>query len=109
MKLISIPDPGDPENYYVIEPEGGRMKVIYKYQLQTTDEQVINMPVDHKVLHVGGQDKVLTMWVEVEADGPTEDFLIEIMGTGNEYEEENRKHIGSAVCPPFVWHVFIRE
>lgn len=49
------------------------------------------------------------MWAEVEDSDIREDVVIEVMGTGNEYKEANRKFIGSVVMPPFVWHVFIKE
>lgn len=82
------------------------MTRIYKYPLQISDEQMISMPRRSIIRFVGPQDGVLCLWAEVPAD---EDRFVGrtfyIHGTGHTIPQ-GRRYVGSAVMPPFVWHVY---
>lgn len=59
------------------------MKTIYKYKLQTTDEQQILMPEGAEILTVQLQDGEPQLWALVETELPKTKRYIEIFGTGN--------------------------
>lgn len=83
------------------------MSVIYKYTLEMRDVQEIQMPQGGQILHVGEHQGKLCLWVQVDTRIPVESRVFEIVGTGQTmpYLGE-RKHIGTVVCNPMVWHVF---
>ena len=59
------------------------MKTIYKFKLQTTDEQQILMPEGAEILTVQLQDGEPQLWALVDTDQPKTKRYIEIFGTGN--------------------------
>lgn len=59
------------------------MKTIYKYKLQTTDEQQILMPKGAEILTVQLQDGEPQLWALVETNNQPTKRYIEIFGTGN--------------------------
>ena len=89
------------------------MKTIYKYNLDITDSQLIELPIDSEILSVKCQDNFLCMWLLIEVGTiETTSLEIEIFGTGNPIYENNktsRKFVDTVVMPNgLVWHVFIR-
>jgi hypothetical protein len=92
------------------------MKTIWKYPLKTTDDQVVNMPVGAKILHLAVQGETPTLWALVEVD----DFLDEesrvyesrrfrIFGTGHHISTwDNLAYVGSYQLGggALVFHVF---
>lgn len=84
------------------------MRTIWKYELDRTDEQVVRVPMVAEFLHVGCQDGVHpVVWALIDTDRPLEDRLLYIAGTGNPVPEPwEGRYVGSAICGPFVWHVF---
>jgi hypothetical protein len=92
------------------------MKVIWKYPLITSDEQVISIPKDAKILTVQIQDDVPTIWAIVDPLKPKEDKVIIIRGTGLQYQDQDwdgLNYIGSYQYQfyngKFVGHVFVRD
>lgn len=88
-------------------------KTIWKYRLQVTDIQPVNMPEGAEILSVQFQGCLLCLWALVNAARPTTERVIEIFGTGNPVYCDmgiERKFIATAQQPdlPLVWHVFER-
>ena len=84
---------------------------IWKYELQVTDMQPVEMPKGAELLSVANQNGTLCLWAKVDADKERETRHIEIIGTGNPIPQDmgvDRRFIGTAVVNPFVWHVFER-
>lgn len=90
-------------------------RTIWKFELRVTDTQKISMPEGAEILHVTGQninnhlDVVRPMlWARVDPDAPMAKRLIAVCGTGNPCPGPNDgwHYAGTAICPPFVWHVF---
>lgn len=83
------------------------MTTIYKYTLAVRDSQSINTYEGAKFLHVAEQHGRLTVWAQVDTLKPPTQVQILIVGTGNPmWPRDDLQHIGSAICGPFVWHVF---
>ena len=82
------------------------MKTIWKYTLEITDSQGIEMPKYAKILSVGNQHESLCLWVEVEPLMPKEGRRIVIIGTGHDMPSMLIHYIGSVVINQFVWHVY---
>lgn len=87
------------------------MQTIYKYPLEITDKQTIAIHNGAKVLHIGNQHGILTMWAEVDAaeTNPIVYETLYIVGTGNPVPDMARHHLGSAIIDPFVWHVYAED
>lgn len=86
------------------------MTTIWKFTLEITDSQRVEMPVKARVLTVqlqGGQPR---LWAIVNLDEAplTEMRTFEIHGTGNPISDGARTYIATLQQPPFVWHVFER-
>jgi hypothetical protein len=79
---------------------------IWKYELEITDTQIIEVPRAGVILSVANQNNKLCLWAMVEIDRPLEKREIEIIGTGNPIEMKDRHFIGTVLIDPFVWHVF---
>lgn len=98
------------------------MNTIWKFELRETDVQRVRMPAGARLLSVqgqlieewyeGGNARRVTapmLWAQVDTDAPTVERLIAIVGTGNPapaVDDEDSIYVGSAICGPFVWHVF---
>lgn len=80
---------------------------IWKFHLPLDDHVRITMPTGARVLHVGEQGGEMKLWALVDPDAEPEGRHFYIVGTGNPAAHIiNRKHVGTALVPPFVWHVF---
>jgi len=66
------------------------------------------MPKGSKIVLVSNQQGQLCIWAEVDTDQPMETREFDIIGTGNTMSDRERKHIGSALIDPYVWHVYER-
>lgn len=84
------------------------MKEIWKYTLPRSGLSDLRMPADAKVLSVGMQNDVITIWVLVDPFNERIDRHIVVKGTGHPIDEtvENSNFIGTIFDGPFVWHVF---
>lgn len=89
------------------------MKTIYKYNLEITDRQLIEMPINSEILSAKNQGDNLFIWVLVDNETDLKESCeIEIFGTGNPiYENEHtcRQFIETCIMPNgLVWHLFKR-
>lgn len=86
------------------------MKTIYKYQLEITDCQTIDMPLGAKLLCVDHQFGSLFIWAEVDPNHPMIPRQFDIYGTGSLIpemcQEESRVYVGTVQIGGFVWHVY---
>lgn len=86
------------------------MLTIWKFALDITDMQIVNMPKNAEILTVKDQSGVLTLWAIVNPKSELIGRPIEIIGTGNPMQEDiegfMRSFIDTAIMHPFVWHVF---
>lgn len=84
---------------------------IWKFSLEITDAQRIDMPEGAEILTAQFQGEILCLWALVDADKPKQERVIEVFGTGNPIWVDmgvSRKFIATAQMPnmPLVWHVF---
>lgn len=82
------------------------IRTVWKFILTPGQDEILHL-VDPHVVHVGN-DPIggLCMWVEHTPNaglGPRRRFII--IGTGHPRPAAG-VHVGSAVCPPYVWHVY---
>jgi len=87
------------------------MKTIYKYNLEITDRQIVEMPYNSEIIAVKNQGDDLCLWAIVETENevrPT--YEIEIYGTGHPMDKDIfTEFIETCVMPNgLVWHVFKR-
>lgn len=94
------------------------MKRIFKYELQVTDRQEINMPRLADILTVRIQNGKPFIWAIVDAGNPDEKREFEIIPTGapineNLFDEEDkeRNYIGTFEQSGgnLIWHLFELE
>lgn len=86
------------------------MRTIWKFKLQTTDEQKILMPKGSEILTVQIQDGEPCLWAMIEdSNSETEKRYIEVFGTGNPIVSHGpRNYIGTYQLRggELVFHVF---
>ena len=84
------------------------MNTIWKYPLEITDYQEIEMPQGARLLHVGLDPAgVPCVWAEVVTDSrPKKIVPLYVVGTGNPVPFGASEHVGSFNDGPFVWHVY---
>jgi hypothetical protein len=84
------------------------MKTIWKFPLEITDWQIVQMPRDPGHLTVQMQNGQLCLWSIVDTDNSITGHPVIIVGTGNPFPEEAEglPYIGSVQNDGFVWHVF---
>jgi hypothetical protein len=82
-------------------------KTIFKYPINITDYQVLRMPAEAEVNHVGldptGRPCV---WAIVDENSPARNVGISIRGTGHAIPDDGI-FIGTFLKGSHVWHVFI--
>jgi hypothetical protein len=84
------------------------MKAIFKYQLEVTGRQAINMLAGAEILTVQVQHGVLCMWALVDPANDYEKRYIAIYGTGNPVPLYPGRYISTVqqANGSLVWHVF---
>ena len=83
-------------------------KQIWKYSL----ENIIEMPKGAEILTIdiqNGQMFNAQMWVKVDTENEMEKRMFEVIGTGQNFDDTNKKYIGTYQEGPFVWHVFEKD
>lgn len=83
-------------------------KQIWKYSL----ENVIEMPKGAEILTIdiqNGQMFNAQMWVKVDTENEVEKRMFEVIGTGQNFDDTNKKYVGTYQEGPFVWHVFEKD
>jgi len=85
------------------------MKSIWKYNLETTDIQSVEMPLDAELLSVQTQGGEPQLWCLVDMEEPKALRKIRIIGTGNPIEDGfNSKYIDTYQLKDgnFIFHAF---
>lgn len=87
------------------------MKVIYKYPLEITDNQVIELPKDSGVLTVQMQNNQLCLWALVDTEQTQRQQVpVKVFGTGNPVDFTGPwQYVSTVQERIFVWHIFIGE
>jgi hypothetical protein len=87
------------------------MKTVWKYELEITDKQIIQMPTEAEPLYVGWQHKRLCVWMLVDPATLLTQRIVRVVGTGHPvtWEEYDLQYAGTAVDDQlgFVWHVWV--
>lgn len=87
---------------------------IFKYKLQSVVEQIIELPINSKVLCVRYDEEARNIFVWILVDMAESEMIIPmkffIAGTGWDIEEILSKYdlfyLGSVKEDPYVWHIF---
>lgn len=83
---------------------------IWKFPIGIVDLQNLLMPEGAEILTAQVQEGGLFLWALVNPAAPAQRRVIEILGTGFEIADAERKHIATAQMADgsLVWHVFER-
>lgn len=84
------------------------MKTIYKYPLEITDLQEVEIPEGAQILCVKLQKGTLCLWAVVDPAEKLTARRIQILGTGHPIHEPNIEYIGTFLMnnDSLVFHVF---
>ena len=83
------------------------MTKIYKYEIDITDCQTIQLPVGATILCAKMQNSHLCLWADVDPERGTEERFIYVYGTGHEmYYKIPQRYISTVQDREFVWHVY---
>ncbi len=82
------------------------MKTIWKVAISAIHKQSVSLPVGAEPLCVAGQGGIPHVWFSVDTETPTEYRIFGFTGTGCAIPVDIKKYLGTAICEPFVWHVF---
>lgn len=85
--------------------------VIWKYVIKVSDYIPLELAAGYEILCVkpSSTPQNLHLYVKhTDPFGPKVICRLEIVGTGNEFENDSikRKYIGTVEDGPFFWHVF---
>ena len=86
------------------------MQTIWKYELETTDTQEVNIPLGAKILDVQVQHGKPCLWALVDTDRRLRKTIISTYGTGHNVDRTIAKiYIGTYQLSngDFVFHVFV--
>lgn len=85
------------------------MRTIFKYPLELTDSQTIQLPEGAAILRVEVQAGTLQLWAMVDTDKPKQNISITIRGTGHPLPDGfNDPFLGTVFLQSLVFHVFGR-
>lgn len=92
------------------------MRSVWKIRLDARlpSPQTVLMPADAAPIHVGRDPEVfddisvVAVWFEVDTDAAVIEHQFSLIGTGHELPNGQR-YIGTAITPPFAWHVLGKE
>lgn len=84
------------------------MKTIYKYEIEVTDRQLVQIPICSEILCAQMQNQKLCIWAMVDTGWVKEDVVIRVFGTGHEVAAENLQYIDTFQLQEqnLVFHVF---
>jgi hypothetical protein len=84
-------------------------RVIYKYDFDTRTCLQLTLCNPQIVLIAQQSGALPTVWIEQDLDRDPDTVLtLAVFGTGHAIPE-GVSHVGSAVCGPFVWHVYSKR
>jgi hypothetical protein len=86
-------------------------KMVYKYQLNTTNNQSVWLPKGAEILTVQTQNNIPYIWVLIDTSQPMEERRFEIFGTGASIHYDmgtDRKYIRTyqLYSKNLVFHLF---
>lgn len=88
--------------------KGCKVKTIWKFPLEITDEQTVKMPATANIIAVQFQGEQLMLWAVVDPKVTFANVVVRIVGTGNPFPDANDcRFVGTVQQGPFVWHVFM--
>lgn len=80
------------------------MRVIHKYEMSAYG--ATSAPNGRVVLVAQQHNQEMpTVWIEYDPSNYTFTNYV-VIGTGQQWVNDQGEHVGSAVCGPFVWHVY---
>lgn len=87
------------------------MKRIFRYEIPVTDFPTIEIPENSQFLSFGvGARGELAVWFIVDEDQHCRGIKFRLYGTGHPVNCTpngwSGQFLGTAVTPPFVWHLF---
>jgi hypothetical protein len=82
------------------------VKTIWKYTLDLTDVQIVEMPYGATILTAQMQGQDINLWAEVEPDHYKKTRWIWICDTGNPVPDKVLKYISTVQMDRFVWHIY---
>jgi hypothetical protein len=94
------------------------MKSIWKFELEITDEQTVELPIGAEIIHVDVQENYdpdkIYMWAIVDPNivclpKQMENRIFRIVGTGHQHDFIDRQnYIGTVKHKngTFMWHIF---
>lgn len=86
------------------------MKTIWKYNLDPRRRQGPHlMPQEAEIVAVSADPAnpdLVAVYAKVTPEDATKEVQLYLTGTGHP-AGENDKYLGTAVCPPFAWHVWM--
>lgn len=86
------------------------MKIIWKFPIELTDEQRIEIPAGSKILSAQVQNGQICIWAIVDdSEVETEYRPVAIVGTGNKLWCFDWEFVGTVQQGDFVWHIFIKQ
>ena len=80
--------------------------VIWKYKIELVIEQMVEMPIDSKVLSANMQGDTLCIWVLVNENNKKTLRPVWIYETGQLIDEPSGRFIDTVQDGQHVWHVF---
>lgn len=91
--------------------EGGEMmsgKTVWKFQFQIEDSIVLQIPSEATILHLDAQQSTPCIWVLVDPDAEPVERHFQLRGTGQPFQGNEGKHIGSfqMLHGSLVFHLF---
>ena len=86
------------------------MWTVYKYKLEATDLQIVQLPAGAQLLTVQKNGGEMCLWALVDTDQPLLGRKIRIVGTGNKIAEAPGVYLATVQMEnewgTLVWHVF---
>lgn len=81
------------------------MRTIWKFPLQITDRQNVNLPPNAQLLDVQVQDRQPCLWAMLDPEEPRESREIQIFGTGHPATDAGT-YVATFQYKFLVFHVF---
>lgn len=78
---------------------------IFKYPINI-GESVVEMPKDSTFLCAQVQKDKAQMWWAVDPKKEKCSRKFQVIGTGQEFDLDDKNYLGTFQEPPFVWHLF---
>jgi len=79
---------------------------IWKFHIPAEDRVTLKMPAASEILSLDVQNVSMHIWAKCDPYAKKIDRYFAVVGTGHAVPLHVKKYIGTAVVPPFVWHVF---